>query len=243
MNISKENSLTMGKRLKELRNANGFSHETLSNTIQSKYNVRISSDSLKNYEVSDKNHSRKYANEGMRAEYLRIFADLYDVSADYLLGLTDVKSPNPDIQTAVEITGLSEEAINSLRTLINAGKYQQNVEFINHLLSDPRFSYRLLNEIHRYCGRLLNYANAVVITKKEQESNSHLSEDEWLIGQINGTISRTFSVKELEELRDFKDISHLKVQRSFDNVLDCIRYHYCLDRGCDLNDIGIENYR
>lgn len=209
----------------------------------------INPQTIKNYEKAGSTNAQNSCNSrtnaiaGMKIETLYKAAKLLNVSADYLLGLSDVKSSNPDIHTAVEITGLTEEAINSLRTLINAGRYPQNVEFINHLLSDPRFSYSLLNEIHRYCGRLLNYANAVIITKKEDESTSHLSEDEWLIGQMNGTTSRTFSTEQLEQLRDLKDIAHLKVQRSFDNVLDCIRYHYCLDRGCDLNDIGIENYR
>ena len=41
-------------------------------------------------------------------------ADFYSVSVDYLLGRTDIKSAVPDVQTACEVTGLSERAVNRL---------------------------------------------------------------------------------------------------------------------------------
>lgn len=43
-------------------------------------------------------------------------AGYFNVSADYLLGLTDIKTPDTDIQTICEKTGLSEEAVNHLIT-------------------------------------------------------------------------------------------------------------------------------
>jgi len=41
-------------------------------------------------------------------------AEFLGVSCDYLLGRTDIESPNPDLQAAVEFTGLSEEAVRLL---------------------------------------------------------------------------------------------------------------------------------
>lgn len=42
-------------------------------------------------------------------------AKLFSVSTDYLLGLTNTKSTNPNMQQAVEFTGLSQEAVEALR--------------------------------------------------------------------------------------------------------------------------------
>lgn len=42
-------------------------------------------------------------------------ADYFDVSADYLLCRTDIKSPNTDLQAVCNYTGLSEEALGKLQ--------------------------------------------------------------------------------------------------------------------------------
>lgn len=109
-----EMSLTMGKRLKELRNEKGISHKTLQNTLIEQYGIDISEDSLKNYEVSKVPHSKAYKNNGMNAVYLRCLANFYGVSTDYLLGLSDVKSPNPNVTEVMKYTGLTEDNVNLL---------------------------------------------------------------------------------------------------------------------------------
>lgn len=43
-------------------------------------------------------------------------ADYFNVSADYLLGRTDPKTADPDLRFVCEYTGLSEKAINKLKT-------------------------------------------------------------------------------------------------------------------------------
>ena len=48
------------------------------------------------------------------AEKLLAIADFFNVSVDYLLGRTSFKTPNPNIRTLCEDTGLSEEAITKL---------------------------------------------------------------------------------------------------------------------------------
>lgn len=114
MAVDKNKSLIMAHRLKELRNEKGLSHESLRKALMEKYEIEISPDSLKNYEVSNMHHVKAYKNNGMRVEFLRCFADLYGVSADYILGSTDIKSSDPDIQAAIDITELSEESVSIL---------------------------------------------------------------------------------------------------------------------------------
>lgn len=114
MVVDKSSSFIMAQRLKELRNKKGLSHESLRKALMEKYEIDISVDSLKNYEVSTDNHKKAYKNDGMRVEYLRYLADFYDVSADYILGLTPTKSRNILVRDIVELTGLSEQSIEHL---------------------------------------------------------------------------------------------------------------------------------
>jgi hypothetical protein len=104
----------MAQRLKGLRTEKGLSHESLRKMLIEKYEIDISIDSLKNYEVSKTDHAKAYKNEGMRVEYLRVFADFYNVSSDFILGLTDVRNADPTIAKMCEYTGLSEQALSEL---------------------------------------------------------------------------------------------------------------------------------
>lgn len=107
-------SLIMAQRLKQLRCERKFSHEKLSKIIKDKYGEEISTQSLKNYEVSDPNHSKAYKNNGMSVKYLRIFSDFYGVSADYILGLTNDPNTEP---SAVDDLGLNPTVVWGIKEL------------------------------------------------------------------------------------------------------------------------------
>lgn len=70
------------------------------------------------------------------------FAKLYNTSADYLLGLTAVKSTNKDINFICDYTGLNEEAVESIRKLVSVAKDKEDV--IRHLLTQTKFMIRVL---------------------------------------------------------------------------------------------------
>lgn len=108
MAADKSKSLIMAQRLKNLRTERGLSHESLRKALMEKYEIDISIDSLKNYEVSKAQHAKAYKNEGMRVEYLRCLADFYGVSSDYLLGFSDDPSPG---KRAVDDLGFSPEVV------------------------------------------------------------------------------------------------------------------------------------
>lgn len=114
MSIESNGSFVMAERLRALRETRGLSHYKLSKALEDRYDIKISSDSLMNYEVADANHSKKYKNMGMRVEYLRCLAKFYGVSTDYLLGLIEEQTPDPTMQSACRYTGLSEKAIDVL---------------------------------------------------------------------------------------------------------------------------------
>lgn len=108
MKTKSEISALMGARLKQLRENRNLSHDKLSNTITEQYKqygISISRDSLINYEKPNGK------NLGMRAECLFCLANFYGVSTDYLLGLSDIRTPEITAQAAVSYTGLSEDNV------------------------------------------------------------------------------------------------------------------------------------
>lgn len=108
----------MAKRLKDLREKEYISHEKLSKYLYKYYDIKISTDSLMNYEVTDENHSKAFKNLGMRAEYLRYLADYFGVSTDYILGRTEDSNVNPP---AADELGLPENTAKFFAELASLG--------------------------------------------------------------------------------------------------------------------------
>ena len=106
------------KRLKALREQKGISHKTLSEALKEHYNIRASKGTLIAYEVADENHSQSNSFRGMSIERLFYLSQFYNVSADYILGLTDDNSKKT---IAVDDLGLSSEACAVLRDLKQEG--------------------------------------------------------------------------------------------------------------------------
>lgn len=130
-------SIEMAKRLKEERQRKKLSHVALSKLLKATYGIEISKDSLQNYEVSTESHTKSFTNNGMRVEYLRCLADFYDVSTDYLLGLTDIRSRNETVKDIHSKTGLSQAAIVRLmddRELSDT----PYIPFLNQLIENNR---------------------------------------------------------------------------------------------------------
>lgn len=79
--------------------------------------------------------------DGATAPDINTLGDIaayYKVSADYLLGRIDVKSPEITIMAISKQTGLAQEAIALLSQIIHGDwMYHANPEHVNNFLSDP----------------------------------------------------------------------------------------------------------
>lgn len=112
--MDKEVFDTIASRLREQRLSKNLSFEDLAKELTRRYEINISSDSLKFYEITSPTSNRRGKTAGMRVEYLRCLANFYNVSSDYLLGLTDTPTPDTNIRGVKEMTGLSESAVKHL---------------------------------------------------------------------------------------------------------------------------------
>lgn len=105
-------------------------------------------------------------------------ANYYNVSADYLLGRTTEKSPDIDVQSIHEKTGLSEEAINTLITLNGIYLYESghaSINALSKLLENEDF-WLLLSDISwleiDYINKLL-YEEETTRLKLPQRNPAH----------------------------------------------------------------------
>ena len=109
-----------GKRLKELRKANGYTIEQFADM------VGISKSTLGYYE-NDKRMPD--------IEILARIADTLNVNADYLIGRTNTTALKGKMKTVCEFTGLSDSAADYLAKLVKDKDYAK-LSIINHLFDE-----------------------------------------------------------------------------------------------------------
>lgn len=115
--------LITAERLRTLREDRKLSFQKLHDGIKEYCDIDISADSLSNYEVTfTQNHTRANKCKGMKIEFLRAIAQFYNVSTDYLLGLSDIPTSNPNVKAACEYTGLTDDAISAIMSLSDLQK-------------------------------------------------------------------------------------------------------------------------
>ena len=114
-----------GKRLKELRKANGYTIEQFADI------VGISKSTLGYYE-NDKRMPD--------IEILARIADTLNVNADYLIGRTNTTALKGKMKTVCEFTGLSDCAVEYLSELVQNKDYEK-LSVINHLFDELNEDY------------------------------------------------------------------------------------------------------
>lgn len=172
-------------------------------------------------------------------ETLIKIANAFDVSTDYLLGLTPNPTTDKDVDAICQYTGLSDKAVQKLhdfKTDAEFGAYL--IQLLNHLLLDPRFTHELTYRINKYCDAYLAFQQGIKERATHQALVSELTNGDITI-EIDllekGILTKSVSDRELSSISDLKDLSRFQVQRAFDNVLDCLTFHYCKKNGCDLD--------
>ena len=200
-----------GERLKNLRKDKKISAEKLSEVFYSIYSAHLDRTSISNYEHSNQHHSHPHASNGMNVSTLRIFADYYGVSADYILGLTDVKSQDTTVQAMVNYTGLEENSISSLHENSNSLKvttgvarfyFEEQLNFVNSIVS-----HLLSNDFLKVCGSIValrrNAAEAKEQFMKSIDSNDPF--DVPITAEKKKMLSKAYRMQLIEWFASFLD--------------------------------------
>ena len=140
---------SFNNRLKELRVKNDLSQEELA--IKLGMNGKSGRSTINNWETGGYN---------IKADKLARIAQTFGVTADWLLGLSEVETPDGSIQGACKVTGLSEEAVYKVKQSLTA-------ETLSLLLESDSFQV-LLTDIAR-----LRFQKSLM-----EETNTELAEYE-----------------------------------------------------------------
>ena len=127
--------------LKTLRTSHKYTQEYVAQQ------VGVSKKTYRSWEIGEyKNNSQNYPS--MDCDKLEMLASLYNVSTDYLLGRNECTTvENEKIH---EITGLSDDAIETLKSLKIAYRFDEDMKIFNYIMSNRRLFSIFLSNLSDY---------------------------------------------------------------------------------------------
>ncbi len=204
-----ERQKTIAKRLRDLREKRGLTREQLSLAIMEKCNHFISKQMLQQYEEINEKNAKWGSVRGMSTEKLYYLAKFYEVSTEYILGLTDIKTKDTELAAVCEYTGLSEEMVEQLH---------YDKEFYNSFASHYKLTTTwLLDKIYPYLRkeagmRALTYIQSCIRTRAYENefpelfSGEFADEIKWALimreeenAGIKKTLDMCYEEKETEQ--------------------------------------------
>ena len=178
----------LAQRLVQLREARGVSQQTLADALE------ITRQSLSLYEKAERT---------INAELLAKVARYFSVTSDYLLGLSDAQSVDPDVQTAQKVTGLSDS---SVRLLMDD---ENNKEAVELLLQSPAFAELALwlTSLQFYNKLPLPRVERSILQRLEIENGNYM---------LDGKTLTNEELKELEHSPTY--LAEIRKQKLLDRI-------------------------
>ncbi len=201
----------------------------------------------------------KESKKGMASENLVLLADYFGCSTDYILGRTNVKSPEIDLQGVCQYTGLSEDSITNITklekytTLILDLILSGYIDFVHNFLVDLygviRFKYASDEDIEFYSWRvskdmydftMLLYSRQKVLADKSKKHHGKMSDqaldistasNEELVKSLFGIDCLTPEEYAMLCKGDSETLKSLQQRKNAD-----IRYFEQVEKGIKTND-------
>lgn len=209
------------QRFIEIRTNAGKTQEQLAEELG------VNSQTIKNYEKagspnaqSTSSNSRVNAIAGMKIETLYKLAKLFNVSADYLLGLSDIPTPDLDMQNAMRYTGLSQSAIDEIKSLQNPLIHKRQGEILNWILSNMHFTSGLTSRLHNLERASSSYSaadNAFHHTIQSVDDEQATIQNEAV---FNSILFRS-------DAEDRMELALFRVNKEFDRLLNDFSKTFC----------------
>ena len=160
-----ENEL-FARRLREVMKERGLKAMTLSAKIEKEQGITIQRQSISQYMVGQNNPDTKR---------LSAICKALDVSADYLLGISDVQNTNPNVLDIHNATHLSEKSVISLLNLSDS-----DAKGLSFLLEDSRFIFS--------CAEL-SRLSALIHQTKQRIVDTAVTKDDFYNHDVSNTVT------------------------------------------------------
>jgi len=134
---------------------------------------------------------------------IKKICDACSVSADWLLGTSDIRSLSVDAQIAVKYSGLPENMIERIRASYNENQIQALADLVDdemfpHLLDDYSFFMLLLNNIKDY--EQFTDVDSTEVTKEKKVVMSYSTAKSLIAAQVSNDLAEICRHREQETL-------------------------------------------
>lgn len=199
-----------GRIIKDIRNNKGMKQEECANKLG------ISRAALSSYE----NGSRT-----MDIDILYKFCALFDVSADYILGRAEIKTINPDIQTACKVTGLSEETINNLNEISKNNLFDYQDDLKRNDIINACFTQTMFNAVMDSIIQLIRDADVYKVTLNFKDKDKR--EKIQLRWSTAFVMSKYIANEAFKHLCDklIEDFTGLSIDDLYNETITDLRYY------------------
>ena len=193
-----DSKIIFAGRLLELREHSGLSRQEVAD------NLNISRASLEYYE------------KGKRRPDFNTIADIarfFNVSIDYLFGLSDVETTDKDVQFICEYTGLKEESVNWLHGMKFAEQEddEKEIEEKKNIINSMILLDGNISSIGKLSELFYDYCSAIDSTMIQKEK----AVIELVTNGMNKTVESSFRL-----FKDFNEMSDLSLFRMQQTVLN-----------------------
>ena len=205
----------------------------------------------------------------IKAEYLLKIAEHFNVSTDYLLGSAPARSKNPNVQVAMEYTGLSENVIDQLHSIATGPRQAQKIQYLNDFFEDLNTNdfVSTLEKLHCACyaahffklaesstffinmHNRIKYTDAEICTinaNKLIETAKYYEEDNPMLSEMLLFIAKNLQLDEKSALFSSavlmpEDIFKNNLQKLFTFAVEeyCSRGHITEPSAQDLENLGL----
>lgn len=220
------------RRIIELRTQAGMTQEQLAEKLG------VSSQTIKNYEKAGSGNvrgtesdTRSNAIAGMKIETLFVMAKLFNVSADYLLCISDAESQDPNMKNAVEFTGLSQDAIAEIVRFRDGWYGEKAMPILNWLLSHNEKMNKIILDLdilelanNEYCTARIENDKITGTSEAELEAKLKALPDDEQEDLFSKMYKTGHSVLDAQEKCE---VAMYRASKAFNGLLDKFLSDFC----------------
>ena len=160
-----------------------------------------------------------------KIENLIKISQKYNCSLDYLIRLSDVQSPNAEIQAICQYTGLSEKAVKLLHNLeiSNFDEEKRTILLLNTVLSDPDYHPTdcLFSDMDQFIK-----SRDVKRNVPNDEIPNKTVEEYYTKESLRDFEEKTVSIKSSEDMTEVLEISDLYKEHKWQQIRKKMEKYY-----------------